>query len=93
MRSGSVSTLKRSISFISNIAKIDRKPFKFLEIKFFTSFRQFMFDQEFGLFFLKLRDEMADEWSALRVAADTTFDIANDLLEQLCNLVRTHFVN
>jgi hypothetical protein len=86
-RTSSIGTLKRSLSFISNVAKVERKPFRFLEMLSFLSFRQFMYIRQDGIFYLKLRDEKSDEWCTLRIAAETTIELAENLMQTLCTLV------
>lgn len=86
-RSGSISTLKRSLSFISNISKPERKPFKFIEALQFISFRQFMFIRQDGLFYLKMRDNYSDELCALKITGETTIETAVNFMQTLCDQV------
>jgi len=85
-RSGSVSTLKRSLSFLTTM-KQDRKPFKFMVALCFSGFRELFYTKPDGLFYLKLRDDKSDEMTTVRVSGETTFEIAMDLLENLCDQI------
>ncbi|KAI6192138.1 Protein ECT2 [Aphelenchoides bicaudatus] len=88
-RSSSISTLKRSLSFISNSVKNERKPFKFIEALSFNSFRDFMYIRQDGLFYVKMRDSMDEGQVTLRIASDTTVELATNFMHSLCDLINS----
>ncbi|KAI1715353.1 rhoGEF domain-containing protein [Ditylenchus destructor] len=76
------STLTRQLSF-ATLRRKERRPYKLINVQFFSAFRSLEVIKDYGVFIVKLRDEKADELCVFQLTREYTMEIGIDFFENL----------
>ncbi|CAD5230799.1 unnamed protein product [Bursaphelenchus okinawaensis] len=87
---GNRSTLGRTSSFLGSIRHPPKKPFRYVDGLMFMAFRLFLATQDKGVFFIKIRDQKADEFCAFQVAGETDVREATTFFNDLVHLINAN---
>uniref|UniRef100_A0A1I7SJY8 EF-hand domain-containing protein n=1 Tax=Bursaphelenchus xylophilus TaxID=6326 RepID=A0A1I7SJY8_BURXY len=88
--SGNRATLARNNSFLGSFRAPQRKPYKYIDALRFSCFRLLLHTQDRGVFFMKIRDQKADEMCAFQVAGETDSRAAMVFLNELVHVIGTN---